>query len=154
MNDTISCINISNLSLKRIIKDIKEINEIKEYDYIYNSEYNTIILNYKNKHISINIDNYPFKPPTIKINNILLVYNPSNFPSRLWKRYIKMYPDKCACCNTILCVYNWSPCLRLKHILNEYSSFIEKLKIIGNILMFEHIYLPDDIINEITSFLI
>jgi hypothetical protein len=146
-------------SFRRIVKDLKELNETYtitrvDNDYFYNPEYNTVTFNYDKKHVVIQIDDYPFKPPTIKINNIPLVYNPINFPSRLWKRYIQIYPNNCMCCKTILCPNNWSPCLKLKHALNEYTVFVEKLKIIGNILMFERIYLPMDIIREISSYLL
>ena len=143
-------------SLRRIVKDIRELQELKELnnDHIYNLLDNTVILNYDNKRVIVQIDNYPFLPPIIHINNNPLIYNSNIFPSRLWKRYIKLYPNNCMCCKTILCRYNWSPCLKLKHILNEYNIFTQKLKLIANILMFERVNLPYDIIYEITSYLI
>ena len=137
-------------SLRRLTKDL----EGYANTYDYNAEDNTISFQYENKNITMQIDNFPFKPPQMSINDKPLIYYSSTFPRRLWDRYMLLYPDKCPCCKSILCENNWTPCFRLGNILTEYNTFTEKLKMISRILVFEHSFLPDDMIREIVSFLL
>ncbi len=139
-------------SLKRAQKDLDACDYVDEYEY--NMEENTVSFQYKNKNIFMQLTNFPFKPPYLEINKKPLVYCPSAFPKRLWDRYMTLHPNKCLCCKSILCDNNWSPACRLGSILTEYNDFTEKLKTIAKILVFEHSFLPDDMIREIVSFLI
>ena len=140
----------TSLSFNRIRKDITEYTDT----YTYNADENTMSFRYDNKDIVMHIDNFPFKPPKIDINTKPLIYCPSNFPRRLWDRYMHRYPDKCPCCKSILCGNNWTPSYRISHIFTEYNDFKEQLKTFAKILVFEHSFLPDDMIREIITFLI
>lgn len=135
---------------RRIKKDL--VGYADTYDY--NADDNAVSFTYDNKDIIMHLADFPFKPPQLIINNKSLVYCPTAFPRRLWDRYMLLYPDKCPCCKSILCANNWSPSFRLKNILSEYNDFTDKLKTIAKILVFEHSFLPDDMIREIVSFLI
>ena len=135
---------------KRILKDLVGYAD----SYKYNADDNTVSFTCDKKDIIMQLDHFPFKAPQMIINNKPLIYCPSAFPRRLWDRYMLLYPDNCPCCKSILCAHNWSPSFRLKHILSEYNTFTDKLKTISKILVFEHSFLPDDMIREIVSFLI
>lgn len=130
--------------------------ELMNYNYVcnYNSEPNSVLLNFNEKRVIIKMKNYPYKPPKIIINDKALIYCPSVFPIRAWQMYIKLYPGQCPCCKTILCEYNWSPCYGIIQILREYYGLIDKFKIICGILMVGRLQLPDDIIREISSYLL
>ena len=139
-------------SLRRAQKDLDACDCVDEYEY--NMETDTVSFQYKNKNIFMQLNNFPFRPPNIQINNKPFSYCPIAFPKRLWDRYMTIYPNKCLCCKSIVCANNWSPACRLGHILAEYNEFTDKLKTIAKILVFEHSFLPDDMIREIVSFLI
>ena len=139
-------------SLRRAQKDLDACACVDEYEY--NMEDNTVSFQYENKNIFMHLNDFPFRPPKIQINNKPFSYCPTAFPKRLWDRYMLLYPDKCPCCKSILCANTWTPSYRLGNILAEYNIFTEKFKMISRILVFEHSFLPDDMIREIVSFLI
>ncbi len=139
-------------SLRRAQKDLDACIYVDEYEY--NMEDNTVSFQYKNKNIFMQLNDFPFRPPKIQINNTPFSYCPSAYPKRLWGRYMRLYPNNCLCCKSIICDNNWSPAFRLGQVLSEYNEFTEKLKTIAKILVFEHSFLPDDMIWEIVSFLI
>lgn len=142
--------NIPAFSLRRAQKDLDGIADA----YEYNIEDHTVTFQYENKNIIMQLSHFPFRPPKLQINNKPLMYGPCAFPRRLWDRYMVLNPDKCMCCKSILCANNWTPSFRIKHVLEEYTTFTDKLKTIAKILVFEHSFLPDDIIREIITFLI
>ena len=134
------------LSQKRLTR------ELHDYDYQHTSVYTTSFL-YKGQIVYINHNNlYPFIPPKITINRVPLVYSRNSFPPRLWDKYYDKF-KKCMCCENIQCPDKWSPTFNVFHILYEYESFKEKLKIIQKKYMFQFINLPDDMIYEILGYL-
>jgi len=86
------------------------------FDIILNEKYPfNILLNFPKE--------YPFRPPSVKINN---------------NDYIKILADiqgnncnirkeKCLCCSTLCCRYNWGPKIDLMDIINEIFSNLNML---------------------------
>ena len=116
---------------------------------------NVIYLNYNSRTYTINPGSkYPFHPPTIYLpDDKKLIYNPNNFPSRLWNDYNNLKKNNCMCCYSLLCPERWSPSMRIINIIQEYESFIHNLKTIQKKRMFKKINLPDDMIGYILDFL-
>ena len=88
---------------------------------------------------------YPFRPPTVKINNI--DYMDLLKISESWKFDI-LVNKKCLCCSTLLCRNNWHACANIVTLLIEIIDNLE-LKLRFNEL--RHVkkiklkYLIDDI---------
>ena len=101
------------------------------------------------------LTHYPFYPPRMNINGRSLSYNPRHFPKRLYEEHTSSkYNNKCPCCVSIYCADNWAPSLGIKHIMNEYIAFVETLKTYQKIKIFRDVMLPDEMIQEIISFLL
>jgi hypothetical protein len=126
--------------------------ELHDYDYTMNDNDVEFIRN--NKTIKVNFKKYPFVPPKVFINNQELIYCPSRYPTRIWQKYIDMYPHRCPCCTSLLCFENWSPILSFMDILKEYDTIMEKFKIIHKIFIIQKMNLPEDIIHVITSYVL
>ena len=134
-----------------VIKRIKK--ELKTYNYSLKEETRTLELSYNNKIYYFLIPfNYPFKPPSLILNNKELIYNPSNFPKKLWNTYCQY--NNCMCCNSIKCSNNWSPCMSLISILKEYIDFTDKLKSYHKYYLFSYKNrLPDVLLDIIFSYI-
>ena len=101
------------------------------------------------------LTHYPFYPPRMNINGRPLSYTPIHYPKRLYEEHTSSkYNNKCPCCVSIYCPDKWAPSLGIKHIMNEYIAFVEKLKTYQKIKIFRDVMLPDDMIGEIISFLL
>jgi hypothetical protein len=115
--------------------------------------YNNMIVNYKNREFVISINsNYPFKPPKCSFNGVTLNYSYQNIPKRLLSYYLNE-GNSCFCCHNILCPDNWSPLHRLIDIFEEYTRFVDNLKITYKKKIIQKLNLPDDMIYYISSFL-
>jgi len=125
--------------------------ELSEYPYTFtNNESIAFVF----KKYSIQVDGfllYPFHPPQVSINGRILSYSPSFFPLRMLEEYAKIHG--CPCCTSITCPNNWSPSLGLLAILEEYETFIQKLKTFLQVKVFKQVILPDDMIGEIIAYL-
>lgn len=142
--------HIKQWQLTRIGRELADIDD----SFIFDGE-ETIEFRYGKYAVVISgLRNYPFFPPHVNINGQILSYTPRNFPERLYKEHTLTYLNKCPCCVSIYCAENWSPALGIKHIMREYIAFVEKLKTYQKIKMFQDIWLPDDMIKEIISFLL
>jgi ubiquitin-protein ligase len=136
--------------LKRIRIELGENN-----DLIINNDEDTIEFQYGKYKVKISdLNHYPFFPPKMNINGLNLSYSPALFPRRLYDEHTTKYKNKCPCCVSVYCADNWSPSLGIKDIMNEYIGFVEKLKTYQKIKIFRDTNLPDDMINEIISFLL
>ena len=77
-------------------------------------------------------DEYPFKPPKIKLNehdydSLLKMNNPVKLNA------LKNLTGRdCLCCNTITCYDNWAPAMTIYDIISEINN---NLKIIDKILL-------------------
>jgi ubiquitin-protein ligase len=77
-------------------------------------------------------DEYPFKPPKIKLNeedydSLLKMNNPVKLNA------LKNLTGRdCLCCNTITCYDNWAPAMTIYDIISEIKN---NLKIIDKILL-------------------
>ena len=89
---------------------------------------NVIFLNYNSRTYKIDTGTrYPFYPPTIYLpDGKKIIYNPNNFPRRLWNEY-NILTNKCMCCYSLLCPERWSPSMRIIQLIQEYESFINLL---------------------------
>lgn len=135
--------------LIREMQDLKNYKDIKKLQMVFPFDgdplpknVSTYYVNKDTPYIRIKIDNneliiafpsaYPFKPPTLLINNIdyhscykinqKLSYGIAAL-AELHRKY-KMY---CLCCETAMCngSSKWSPSIHICHILDEYKKFKE-----------------------------
>jgi len=138
------------LSIRRFRKDLND------NPFTYNKLDNLVTTNIDGKEHKFKIEHYPFRPPTIWINDVRLSYSPAGYPPRLWKMYNETYNKfkGCICCKNKLCENNWSPVFKITDVLNDHREFKKTMKLIANILVFKHSTLPDDMIFEIESFLL
>ena len=68
-------------------------------------------------------NDYPFKPPSIKIGNYSyskFLYINNNFFVKNLKNFYKI---DCLCCNTITCHSNWSPAIKINDIFLEIRKY-------------------------------
>ena len=108
---------------KRLLNELKQL----EYPYSINTIDNGFLIyfNYKNHNITIKYsDVYPFKPPTkIYINNIDTITIYKDIMSKN-KEF-----NKCLCCSSLLCEYNWSIQFNIKYnIINEINKIFNYRK--------------------------
>ena len=138
------------LNIRRFRKDLNDT------PFTYNAQDKLVTANIDGKEHKFKIEHYPFRPPTIWINDTPLSYSPSGYPPRLWKMYNEKYNKfkGCICCNNKQCEDKWSPVFKITDLLNDHRDFKNTLKLIANILVFKHSWLPDDMIFEIESFLL
>ena len=128
--------------------------ELINYDIHIDNDSNSVEFDFKGDHIRAHfLRPYPFNPPIMYKNGTRISFEPSQFPKRLIAQYTES-ARPCMCCNTITCPNNWSPVRRILHILSEYNTFIDQLKIYHKIRIFQDVYLPDDMIKNIVSFLL
>ena len=128
--------------------------ELKNYDIHIDCDSNSVEFEFEGDRIRAHfLRPYPFNPPIMYKNGRHISFEPSQFPKRLMAQYTKS-ARPCMCCNTITCPNNWSPVHCILHILREYNTFINQLKIYHKIRIFQDICLPDDIIKSIVSFLL
>ena len=79
--------------------------------------------------------NYPFHPPKIYINGY-----PYMDMLQMRRDYEKVMVKKlrgndCLCCHSLNCSANWSPAVRLYHIIDEINSILKFKKDIINLLL-------------------
>uniref|UniRef100_A0A6C0CPB8 Uncharacterized protein n=1 Tax=viral metagenome TaxID=1070528 RepID=A0A6C0CPB8_9ZZZZ len=126
--------------------------ELDKYSPIFLEDYNRVIFSYFNKVVSVLLDEkYPFYCPIIILNNEIMSYTSQKFPNRLLTEYVEK--NGCPCCSSMTCPDNWSPALGIINILEEYDTFINKLKMYQKIRMTKRLKIPDDMIGIIISFL-
>ena len=111
------CGNINiNINIKQDIINKSVIVELSKQEGQYINTYSFMIPR-----------DYPFSPPKFKINEMSYCEFYKLHSSRFEKvlQYIKGI--NCLCCHSYLCKNNWSPGLRLEHLLNEIIEY-KKLK--------------------------
>ena len=144
--------------------------------YLYSDKYNCKI----SMHLK---DDYPFKPPSIFLNDanysytywcskildgkdnysIFISYIFSCMNMKVLTGIKKIVPDNktCLCCESVLCSNNWKPDIHIFMIFNEYvfkNNMKKYLKPIYRVY-FEKLFrndkwdLPDDILLHIINFL-
>jgi ubiquitin-protein ligase len=83
--------------------------------------------------------NYPFHPPETYVNKVkyssMLKLN-GELEKNMAK---KMKGQDCLCCHSLQCRANWSPAIRLFHIIDEIKNTIEFKRDVVNILLAEKI---------------
>jgi hypothetical protein len=128
--------------------------ELTDHAYTFDGD-ETIEFRYADKYEvkMSDLNRYPFFPPQTIIDGIAMSYASLAFPRRLYAEYFLKHDNKCPCCMSIACENNWSPSLGIMDILKEYFGFVETLKTYQKIKIFRDVNLPDDMINEIISFL-
>lgn len=134
---------------RRFINEIPEIldNNIEDINISFNTDNIILCLLYQNINIKININNnYPWKPPTIILNNTRYAkYICSNIKSHGGD-------FKCLCCLSVTCFNNWSPAIHLIRVLDEIKENIILKQNIIYLIYIKKIkkqYLVDDIPLEI-----
>jgi ubiquitin-protein ligase len=98
----------------------------KENIFIVKNNNNDLVIGIKriNKYYEFIITKkYPFIPPKLKINNNYLSFNHTMKTNLFRKLLLEHCGIKCFCCETILCSYNWSPGLTMKHIFDDLDKF-------------------------------
>jgi ubiquitin-protein ligase len=83
--------------------------------------------------------NYPFYPPKIYINDrpyMDMLQMRGNYERDMVK---KLRGKECLCCYSLNCSTNWSPAVRLYHIINEIKSILKFKKDIINLLLADKI---------------
>jgi len=79
--------------------------------------------------------NYPFHPPKIYINGnpyMDLLQMRGNYERDMVK---KLRGNDCLCCHSLNCSANWSPAVRLYHIIDEINGILKFKKDIINLLL-------------------
>lgn len=126
--------------------------ELDEYSPIFSKDYLHVSFVCSKKQISVLLnEHYPFQCPIVISNNKYISYHNNDIPNRLLSEYVQK--EGCPCCSSITCPDNWSPALRIIHILREYDLFVDKLKLYNKIRITKHLNLPTDMIHMIISFL-
>ena len=133
-----------NIINKRVSK--KEIPILEKDGYIANLTGNVLHV-YKGKlHIEIEIPTYwPFKPPSIKVNN----HNYTNLKIvnefRVYYRghyltsneYIQQTSNKkCLCCDSLLCGDKWHPFVKMIDLVKEVEDVIKiRRRLVDNVMI-------------------
>ena len=137
-------INNSN-TISKIVKN--RLN--KEYiNYSYFPDTNTIRFVKNNNLYSINIDNFPFRPPkNLMVNNVKIEY--FKLPMNIKKNLFKFFNIYCLCCSSILCQNNWKITYNFLKIVNEYEFNVQLINYIKNYEIIKKSDLYKRIPNEI-----
>ena len=130
LNDKINTIPQKHIR-RRISLELAELISnlfINEYcfDIIINNSnsYNIIIyIPEKNKVYDFLMNNYPFYPPKIKINNLDEKHY-LDIKSNYFRDALKLYKGiDCFCCSTLTCFRNWLPTKKIIDIIKQYEGF-------------------------------
>ena len=101
------------------------VSENLEYKFIVNESLIKIFLN--EKVYSMNVFDYPFKPPTnLKVNNKDVRY--SLMTRNIMYESIKFFGINCLCCISVLCANNWLIGIKFTDIINEYERSLKLVK--------------------------
>ena len=118
------------INLKRLNKELHNLLDIYEEVIVRKKKgkFSFSIKLKKNNIILIFDDNYPFRYPNIKINNMSYI----SIISRTNKDYLKEINGfDCLCCNSLLCNDRWGPTIRIESLVNEIKNFLDiKIRII------------------------
>ena len=80
-------------------------------------------LNDNNYYKFIISDNYPFKPPKLKINDKHLSFY-HKITNDIFRISLKKYTGiECFCCETLLCYNNWNPQFTINDIIKNINDF-------------------------------
>jgi hypothetical protein len=170
---------------KRIIREVRYIrNNHKDYKHISINyiDPNTMYLDIKTKRGNIlhfDISKYhPFKPPKLEIQtkdgsynyiyhlqsipkSILYYLNHPNdtyIKDRTHTNYYNNKDSQCLCCKSILCGSNWSPAIRIHHIILEIEEHNKTKEIIKYKLLMNYLFkiknIPLDLITIVIGFIV
>jgi hypothetical protein len=155
INENLNCEKITNkFLLKRLLREsIHFHNNFKSLSLKHENKKYLLYLedkiNYNyNIYCFILDETYPFKPPSLLINNIPFKQFLLNNNSKYKNIFTKLCGFECLCCNNILCSDRWSPALTIIKIINEINIYRSYKKIIIYKIMadkIKHKYLIDDI---------
>ena len=143
--DSASLLTLNNIipsvRQRRIYSELKMLkNNFESFNLSFDNELDLFVLTIIDNNITplfntISIifpDEYPFKPPKIKLNehdydSLLKMNNPVKLNA------LKNLTGRdCLCCNTITCYDNWAPAMTIYDIISEIKN---NLKIIDKILL-------------------
>jgi ubiquitin-protein ligase len=104
-----------------------------------NTNNNNIATSKKRAYKFILNSHYPFRPPEIYINNTLYS-NMLQMKGKYEKEMVKKIKGQdCLCCHSINCSANWSPAIKLFHIINEIKDTLKFKRDIINVLLVDKI---------------
>lgn len=102
---------------KRLLRELQNL-DVKNYKFESNT---THIILYIKQFKFIILEDYPFKPPRVYINE-------ENIRNKLCHATKILELRECLCCNSILCSNNWSPTKQIGDIITEYNHIYEQIK--------------------------
>jgi hypothetical protein len=145
---------VTQKQMKRLNYEVNlDFDDLVMNDIIIN---NTITLYHNDRFIDVELSTgWPFHPfKNLWINNKSVKLNP--IPCKILSRYRKNYGHKCPCCEVLLCGNNWSPAIRIKHIIDQYDDTMSKFNKLYYDEWFDRllcIEIPEDIKNTIKDYL-
>ncbi len=101
---------------KRLLRELQNL-DTKNYKFESNT---THVVLYVNQFKFI-LEDYPFKPPRVYIND-------ESIRDKLCHATKILEVRECLCCNSILCPNNWSPTKHICDIMTEYNNIYEQIK--------------------------
>jgi hypothetical protein len=110
-------------------------------------DWDNLIFNYKNKEIKIVLnDVYPFKPPTLLIDNkdhidwFLKKYTEYKFLKKF------SITNPCICCDTMIC--SWVPTFTIDNVIDECKVYYDKYEILHILHLFLKKQFFDDLVYQ------
>lgn len=84
-------------------------------------------------------NHYPFRPPEIYVNNTMYS-NVLQMRGEYEKEMVKKIKGQdCLCCHSLNCNANWSPAIKLFHIINEIKDTLKFKRDIINVMLADKI---------------
>lgn len=130
-------LDIFDITYKKIIhyEVYKKDNKVSDIDFLlyHNKQYYIINL--------YDLNNYPFVPPRIKINNTYylsllkkeyMLYNNKKIIDKTQinkihlEKLLNINIKNCCCCKSIICRENWCPVNNIGHIFKEILKYLDR----------------------------
>ena len=111
---------------------------INAMEFIITNNNNTIITK-RRVYKFILTNHYPFRPPEIYVNNTMYS-NVLQMRGEYEKEMVKKIKGQdCLCCHSLNCNANWSPAIKLFHIINEIKDTLKFKRDIINVMLADKI---------------
>lgn len=98
---------------------------------------------------------YPFRPPAIHVNGIpysSMLTLSGDFEK---KKLQQLKGQDCLCCHSVNCPANWSPAIKIHHIINEIKKTIQFKRDVIHLLLAEKIKIKHNVpFLDIESYLV
>ena len=121
---------------------------------VYNINWEELTFCYKSKNIKILLEEYPFKCPTLLIDDkdhIVWFLSRYNDYKDMLNRY--KLNNQCICCDTIVC--KWVPTFNIDNLLDEFICYYDKFELFYKMnILFKKNLFDDLIYNTIFLYLI